>query len=311
MLGRRAGLGVALAMAVLAVGCARRPAAPVAQPRYMLGEAYQLGGLWSYPREDFALVETGLAVVATDSRAGRRTSNGEVHDPAILSAAHRTLQMPAVLAVTNLETGLQIEVRVNDRGPAQPGRVVALSRRAAELIGLRPGGTAQVRIEVVGEASRALAAGLPSQEVQELAISAAPLGSVERETLAPPPGATQASRLREARQLPGAGRAGGATAASTSATPPLRLPERVTRVAARPGLLWVDLATFSRRDMANRQAARLAGLRARVEVLGGGGRGAQPSYRVRLGPFNSVAEADRALEGTLRAGVSEARIRVE
>ncbi|MGX9965180.1 septal ring lytic transglycosylase RlpA family protein [Roseomonas sp. F4] len=311
MIRRRSGLVATLALAALAVGCARTPPPPAAQPRYMVGEPYQLGGLWSYPREDFALVETGLAVVASDTRAGRRTSNGEIHDPAALSAAHRTLQMPAVLAVTNLETGLQIEVRMNDRGPSQPGRVVALSRRAAELIGLRPGGTAQVRVEVVGEASRALASGLPSQEVRELAISAAPLGAVERETLAPPPGATQASRLREARQFPGAGRAGGATAASTGPAPPLRLPERVTRVAVRPGLLWVDLATFSRRDMADRQAARLAGLRPRVDVLGGRGRGSQPTYRVRLGPFNSVAEADRALEGTLRAGVSEARILVD
>ncbi|WP_439594904.1 septal ring lytic transglycosylase RlpA family protein [Falsiroseomonas sp.] len=306
----RFGLVAALAAAVLA-GCAPRPPAPTAQPRYMIGEPYQMGGLWSYPREDFALEQTGLATVATDSRAGRRTSNGEIHDPAALTAAHRTLQLPAVLAVTNLETGLRIEVRVNDRGPQNPGRVVALSRRAAELIGIRPGGAAQVRVEVVGEASRALAGGLPSTEAQTLEIAAAPLGAVGREELAPPPGATQATRLRQARQFPGAGAAGGATAASTGPAPPLRLPERVSRVPARPGLLWVELATFSRRDMADRQAARLSGLSARVDVLGGRGRGAQPSYRVRLGPFNAVAEADRALEGTLRAGVSEARILVD
>jgi len=309
---RRAWYGLAAAILLAGVaGCARRDAGPVAQPRYMIGAPYQMGGLWSYPREDFGLEETGLAVASTDTRAGRRTTNGEVHDPTALSAAHRTLQLPAVLAVTNLETGLQVEVRVNDRGPENPGRVVALSRRAAELIGLRPGSVAQVRIAVVGEPSRAFAAGLPNTEAPPLDIAAAPLGEVGREDLAPPPGATQAARLRQARQFPGAGQGSAATAAATGTAPPLRLPERVTRVAARPGLLWVELATFSRRDLADRQAARLAGLRARVDVLGGRGRGVQPSYRVRLGPFSSVAEADRALEATLRAGVSEARLRVD
>lgn len=301
------GLAAALLLAG-AAGCARRDSAPVPQPRYMIGAPYQMGGLWSYPREDFGLEETGLAVAAADTSAGRRTTNGEAHDPTALSAAHRTLQLPAVLAVTNLETGLRVEVRVNDRGPENPGRVVALSRRAAELIGLRPGSAAQVRIQVVGEGSRAFAAGLPNTEAPPLEIAAAPLGAVAQENLAPPPGATQATRLRQGRQFPGAGQAVTA-AASTVSAPPLRLPERVTRVQARPGQLWVELASFSRRDLADRQAARLAGLRARVDVLGG--RGVQPRYRVRLGPFNSVAEADGALEGTLRAGVSEARIGID
>jgi rare lipoprotein A len=60
------------------------------------------------------------------------------------------------------------------------------------------------------------------------------------------------------------------------------------------------------------QATWLAGLGARVEQVGGGGRGAgTPSFRVRIGPFGSVAAADRALEETLRLGVSEARIVVD
>ncbi|MFC7551974.1 septal ring lytic transglycosylase RlpA family protein [Pseudoroseomonas wenyumeiae] len=86
-----------------------------------------MGGVWSYPREDFALRETGLATVIPDPRPGRATADGEIYDPALLTAAHRTLQLPAILVVTNLENGLSLRVRVNDRGPAQSGRVVALS----------------------------------------------------------------------------------------------------------------------------------------------------------------------------------------
>ncbi len=291
-----------LGLAALA-GCARRPAsAPAA--RYVVGQPYQLGGVWSYPREEFDLQQTGLAVVAVDRRSGRRTANRETHDPALLTAAHRTLQLPAILRVTNLENGLELEVRVNDRGPANPGRVVELSRRAGDLLGIAAAGTAQVRIAVVAEASRALAAGLPNPEAPTLQLAAAPVGgAVQREDLAPPSGAAQASRVRSARPLPGVA----GTTVETAAMPqvPDRLPERVTRGFAQPGQLYVETTSFCRRDLAERQAARIG---ARVEAIGPRGR---QSFRVRIGPLPNVAAADRALENTLRAGVSEARIIVD
>jgi rare lipoprotein A len=258
--------------------------------------------VWSYPREDFGLTQTGLAAVAADARAGRRTANGEIHDPRYLTAAHRTLQMPAILRVTNLENGLSTEVRVNDRGPADPGRTVELSRRAAQLIGLAPGGVAQVRIEVVGEASRALAAGLPNTETPRVEVAAAPVVAVQREDLAPPPGTGQATRLREGRAAPVVPLG---TAQHTSAAPPAILPERVMRYPASPGRLFVEAASFGRRDLAERQAATIGG---RVDAIGPRNR---QTFRVRIGPLGSVAEADRALERTLRAGVSEARIIVD
>lgn len=294
--------GWALLLALLA-GCAQPQPAPQAQPRYLVGEPYQMGGVWSYPREEFGLVETGLATVGADARAGRRTANGEIHDPAALTAAHRTLQLPAILRVTNLETGLETEVRVNDRGPTNPGRVVELSRRAAELLGIRPNMVAQVRIAVVPEASRALAAGLPNPEAPRLEVATAPVGSVQREDLAPPPGASQAARVREARPMPVA-RAGVVETVAAAAVP-ARLPEQVSRGIPQPGRLFVETATFSRRELADRQAARIGG---RVEATGPRGR---QTFRVRIGPLGTVAEADRALENTLRAGVSEARILVD
>ena len=298
-----------LALLLLA-GCARTP--PATPARYVVGEGYQLGGVWSYPREDFALVQTGLASVAADTRAGRRTTNGETHDPALLMAAHRTLQLPAIVQVTNLENGLQLDVRVNDRGPARPGRVLELSRRAATLLGIPPGGAAQIRLSVQAGPSRALADGLPQPEAPRLAIAAAPVAGVQREDLAPPPGAVQAARVREARPLPGQNPGAAGPASLAPAAPPARLPETLTRIAAQPGQLYVEAATFGRRDLAQRQAARLAGLGARVEQVGGGGRSAAtPSFRVRIGPLPNVAAADRALEETLRLGVSEARILVD
>jgi rare lipoprotein A len=155
---------------------------------------------------------------------------------------------------------------------------------------------------VNGEASRALAAGLPNTETPRVEVAAAPVGAVQREDLAPPPGTAQATRLREGRAAPvvplGA-------AQHTSAAPPAILPERVTRVPASPGRLHVEAASFGRRDLAERQAAMIGG---RVDAIGPRNR---QTFRVRIGPLGSVAEADRALERTLRAGVSEARIVVD
>ncbi|MBO1079519.1 septal ring lytic transglycosylase RlpA family protein [Roseomonas haemaphysalidis] len=292
-----------LLLPLLAACTPAKPPAPVEPPRYVVGEPYQMGGTWSYPREDFALRETGLATVVADARAGRLTADGEVYDPDWLTAAHRTLQLPAILVVTNLENGLELRVRVNDRGPAQAGRLLALSRRAAELLRVQPGGT-QVAISVDGDASRALAAGLPQPDAMRIAIATAPRETLQSESLAPPPGSRAADRVRQA---PAARSfvAPLAEATAASATPQ-RLPEAVDQGMARPGQLYVQGSTFTAREAAQRQAARMSG--ARVEAFGPGRR---PEYRVRLGPFASVSQADQGLEIARRSGVSEARILVD
>lgn len=305
--GRRGGAAargalLAAALPLLVSACVRPPppVASAAQGRYMVGEPYAMGGVWSYPREDFTLRETGLAVVAADARAGRRTANGEIHDPGLLMAAHRTVQLPAILRVTNPETGREILVRVNDRGPARPGRVLELSRRAAALLGVPEGGTAQVALAIEAEPSRRLAAALPQPEGTRLEIAAAPRGPVQSEELAPPPG----SRAAPARFRPGASAAATAEDAPP-APPPERLAETVWQVPARPGRLYLQGSTFLSRADAQRQAARIG---ARVE---GTGRPGRPEYRVRLGPFASAAEADTALEQAVRSGVSDARILID
>nr|WP_282571844.1 RlpA-like double-psi beta-barrel domain-containing protein [Roseomonas acroporae] len=290
-------------MAVLALaGCRPAPtASPAAAPRYTVGAPYEMGGVWSYPRADTTLVQSGLATILPDRRAGRRTADGEIHDPAALVAAHRTLQLPSILEVTNLENGRSLLVRANDRGPAPPGRVIGLSRRAAELLGVRDG--TQVRVAVRPAESQALAAALPGEENAPPAV-AAPRGAVATEALPPPPGARAAERVREAAPL--ARPAAGVTEAAPVV--PDRLPEQVAQGAPSPGSLYVEAGTFSRRDMAARQAASLAGAGATVQA--GGPRGRE-QFRVRIGPLPDPAAADRTLEQVLRSGVSEARITVE
>lgn len=298
-------LAASLLLLALLPGCETKapPAAPAA--RYMLGQPYELGGMWSYPRENFSGSEAGLAAVLPDRNPGRRTANGEVFDPGQLMAAHRTLQLPAIISVTNLENGRELKLRVNDRGPRNPARLIGLSARAAALLGVPANGTAQVRVVVETAPSRALAGQLPSTERTEVVVQAAPTGRVQQEALAPLEGSRQATQVRQATVR---GPAVSTVAELSPDLPPNPLPEQLSQRPAAPGRLVLEAGTFFRRDLAQRQAARIAGLRARVEQQGSG-RSAQ--FRVVAGPWYNVAEADAAFAGALAAGLPEARLLVE
>ena len=94
--------------------------------------------------------ETGRASWYGHPYHGRPTSSGEIYDMAELTAAHRTLPLGTRLAVTNLDTGRVVEVRVNDRGPFVDGRILDLSWGAARLLdGVGPG-VIPVRLRVIG-----------------------------------------------------------------------------------------------------------------------------------------------------------------
>lgn len=93
--------------------------------------------------------QTGSASFYANSLAGRKTASGEPYDPRELVAAHRTLPFGTVLRVTNLANDRSVTVRVVDRGPFARGRILDLSRRAAEQIGMIRRGHAPVKVEVL------------------------------------------------------------------------------------------------------------------------------------------------------------------
>lgn len=80
---------------------------------------------------------------------GRKTASGEVFDMHARTAAHRTLPFGALVRVTRLDTGASTVVRINDRGPFKPGRVIDLSNGAARDIDMVRDGVARVRIDVL------------------------------------------------------------------------------------------------------------------------------------------------------------------
>jgi rare lipoprotein A len=81
---------------------------------------------------------------------GRRTASGERFNASAYTAAHRSLPFGTKVRVTNLRNGRSVIVRINDRGPYARGRVIDLSKAAANAIGIISSGTAPVRIEIVG-----------------------------------------------------------------------------------------------------------------------------------------------------------------
>lgn len=96
-----------------------------------------------------ALQQEGLASWYGGKFQGRRTASGEIFDTNEFTAAHKSLPFGTIVKVANLENGKTTVVRINDRGPFVPGRIIDLSRAAAAAIGLAGKGVAKVRIQVL------------------------------------------------------------------------------------------------------------------------------------------------------------------
>ena len=279
---------------------------------YKVGKPYQVAGVWYYPKVDYNYVETGVASWYGPDFHGKYTANGEIFDMNEVTAAHKTLPLPSIARVTNLENGRSLLVRVNDRGPFVNGRIIDLSRRSAQLLGFEGAGTAKVRVEVVADQSRQLAAALPrdpSEKEAEPSVAAVPRAPVEAQALPPPPGATAAPAPVQTAALPKPPPAP-ATApvqtAAVAANPIAPPPAVVTQVAPGPTNMYVQAGAFSQFDNANRLKAALSPLGQTqitpVQV------GEVQMFRVRLGPIGDLPSADRMLDRVIKAGYKDAQL---
>ncbi len=133
-------------LAACAAGGDRYGPVPQRVGVYKLGRPYVVDGRRYVPRFDPHYEEVGLASWYGPGFHGRRTANGEIFDARRHTAAHPTLPLPSLVEVTNLENGRRLVVRVNDRGPFRPGRIIDLSEAAARALGFRAKGLARVRV---------------------------------------------------------------------------------------------------------------------------------------------------------------------
>lgn len=274
-----------------------------ANPVYKIGNPYQVGGVWYYPERDLAYDETGIGSWYGDEFAGRLTANGEIFDPDMVTAAHKTLPMPSVVRVTNLDNGKSLVVRINDRGPFVAGRIIDLSREAARLIGYRDQGIARVRVQVLAEQTLRLEKLAKDGNFTEITgdVSAMPtVAAVEQPevsmTATSSSGETVDSDVEDdnvsALELLARSRVG-----------------EVITVAPIETQIWVQVGAFY-------AEANASNVLAKVEIVGAGqvspvDVSGQTLHRVRIGPLSSVEAADRALDGVIGLGFSGARIVVD
>lgn len=256
-----------------------------------IGVPFTVGDITYIPYDKPAYDEVGYAGYYGDEFAGKTTANGEAHNPAGATAAHKTLPMPSYVEVTALDTGRTILVRVNDRGPFANDRLINLSKGAIRQLGLSPESVAGVRVRRVSppEQERAvLRQGIPAAERIETPES---LLKILRDKLA---------------KLPRPGTSTESFASTTADDRFIReskggAPRAITLAQTSPGGDYVvQVAALSSRSNADALAARLG---ASVTASTDG-----KLFRVRLGPFASKAEAQRRLSAVTSMGYPQARI---
>jgi rare lipoprotein A len=258
--------------------------------------------------------------------AGRTTANGEIFDPLLLTAAHRTLPFGTVVDVLNPKTNQSVRVRINDRGPYVGNRVIDLSYAAAQVIGLiEPGkGDVDIRIVKMGRGEREPPA---PYEVNIAAMTEQPAMPAPRveapkvefplpsgETVKEPAADSFAVEVQEQRsgvatrkQVSADGRTivevpipESSTTVRTPAPPSPTALRRPTPAIRRPGVhgFFVQVGAFALEANANALASRLERIGQKAWVS------REELFRVRIGPFPNRDEAVRTRENLEANGLS-------
>lgn len=271
---------------------------PTANPHYKIGAPYQIDGNWYVPQVEEDYDRVGVASWYGDAFDGKLTANGEIFNKRRLSAAHKTLPLPTLVEVENLENKKKIIVRVNDRGPFVGDRIIDLSHAAADELGFSANGLAKVRVRYLGETDITGLAALPGEKTRQPKVARrsretspsrekrAPVAALEP-TLA----ASQNDRDQLADLI---ARSAGAAPMTASAS------------ASAYSEFWVEIARVqSIDDLAefDLDAANLGPLQVTSD-----GAGAFEGQSIRIGPFADEAEAIASAARARTAGFGAARI---
>ena len=125
-------------------------------PIYKIGNKYEVKGKFYFPKKDMLYSKTGIASWYGPKFHGKLTANGEIYNQNELTAAHKTLPLPSAVKVTNLKNNKSLNLRINDRGPFVNDRIIDLSSKAADLLGLKKQGTGLVKVTILQEQTKAL-----------------------------------------------------------------------------------------------------------------------------------------------------------
>ncbi|MFJ2446364.1 MULTISPECIES: septal ring lytic transglycosylase RlpA family protein [unclassified Pseudomonas] len=236
-----------------------------ANPYTVLGKTY-------YPMpESKRYVETGTASWYGTKFHGQNTANGEVYDLYGMSAAHKTLPLPAYVRVTNLDNKRTVVLRVNDRGPFYSDRIIDLSYAAAKKLGYAETGTARVKVEGIDPQEWWAAKGRPAPLMlnePQVAQNSGPVitastGKVEQWT--PPP------------------------QQHAAAVVPMQINAKKNASVPASGQ-YLQVGAFANPDAAELLRSKLSGMVSAPVFISSIVRNQQTLHRVRLGPIGSPGE---------------------
>mgnify|MGYP001281486845 FL=1 len=285
---------------------------PVPKGRYKVGTPYKIKNVWYYPRIDYEYDETGIASWYGPNFHQKLTANGEIFDQNAITAAHRTLPMPSVVRVTNLENGRSLVVRINDRGPFAHGRIIDLSRRSAQLLGIVRKGTAKTRVQILAAESKAIAqrakggytAVIPPIVNNAPVPPAVPMTNVSVRSLPVIPG-TKTAAQKATRPL----KSEIEQKSSAVKLAKLSRSHDIIQLPVGNSEIYVQVASFRRKISAQNFQKVIAdlGITGVYEAIVKG----KQFHRVRIGPLKDVTQADNILTKLIQRGYPGARVVVK
>ncbi|MGB3142162.1 MAG: septal ring lytic transglycosylase RlpA family protein [Aestuariivirga sp.] len=303
---------ILLAMSVTISGCSsnksasRDPFAGIGSPRYKgdgpvpmgggryhVGEPYQVAGRWFKPKEQPNYDKTGPASWYGEAFNRRMTSNGEWFDMTRLTAAHPTLPLPSYAKVTNVNNGKTVVVRINDRGPFVGPRIIDLSKQSASALGFKQQGTATVRVQYIGPAplnddgSNLMAM---NEELER--------GTPLRQMIAAAGGKRRSEPVQLAQADP-------VEEGAYQAEPEQQVIQFEPNIPS-PVNYFVQAGTFADPDNAERLRQEFVNIGPVqvAELMGNDG----PVYRMRVGPFDNINDAQVALNQVHGYGLPDAHL---
>lgn len=292
-----------LLLLALLCSCRSDKAPKPPYPGIKIGKPYEIYGRRYEPGYDAAYDEIGMASWYGPGFHGGSTANGERYNQDDLTAAHRTLPMPSLVRVTNLDNGLSAVVRVNDRGPFARNRIIDLSRAAARKLGVIRTGTAKVRVQFLERETREYVQNLRNGGAQYAQRQPAAENFPDNEPVmieerpAPPQAyssrAPNAFSIVDEEDIDQPGNAG----------QPLFAP---AAYASSNRTFFVQAGTFSMRANAFSLVNRMSsvGTPQIMEVMMDG----KKVYRVMAGPYSSQDDAKNMLSKLASIGISDAKI---
>ena len=276
---------------------------------YKIGSPYTALGQRYYPKEDYDYSEVGVASWYGSDFHNKRTANGEIYNMYAVTAAHRTLPLPSIVKVTNLENGKTIIARVNDRGPYVKNRIIDLSQKGAELLGYKNQGTTKVKVEILAKESQALKeAMLASNNKSKATNKAVKYGSTQKPatpTVQTAAATTAQPAVKEVAKEPVVQAATEEPVVQTAAKEPVTVAEN-TAPTVDNGTYFVQVGAFADLDKAKQMAedmSRFGTVSIYEAYLSKDG-----VYRVRLGAYQSRDEAMQILDRLLDYGHADVTI---